>query len=288
MVVRTGQESTPALSGGSSWEQGLYERVLGSITDQRVPRQPDPTTPNPETPDADRGFQTAVFNPGQYLPGVAQPALPPAGPRRARAMQMTPVRSRASRRGVVTVRLPAPPLARRTAAGAAGRATLRGRAGGAQLRHRTGRGPAASFRLTSGAARLAQAPRQAAAGARAPTTATRSTARRPPRAWAWSGRRSPRGWALLSRLLAVRRGRVRIRLACPRRGDTGCRGRHRAALARAAADRARAGSGCGKGRRAVLRMRVRRGAAAGVAWRRRRRCAAATRALARRRVRIVR
>ena len=89
MVVRTGQESSPALSGGSSWEQGLYERVLGSITDQRIPRQPDSNDPDPETPDADRGFQTAVFNPGQFLPGIAQPRAAarraPARPRHADA-----------------------------------------------------------------------------------------------------------------------------------------------------------------------------------------------------------
>ena len=108
VVVRTGQESTPAFSGGSSWEKGLYERVLGSVTDQRIPRPADANDPDPETPDADRGFQTAVFNPGEYFPGIVQPPLPPAAPRRARAMQLFLLRPRATAAGLVRVRLTCP------------------------------------------------------------------------------------------------------------------------------------------------------------------------------------
>ena len=35
-VVRTGQDRGLVFSGGEDWEHGLYRRVLGSITDQRI------------------------------------------------------------------------------------------------------------------------------------------------------------------------------------------------------------------------------------------------------------
>ena len=50
VVVRTGQESTPAFSGGSSWEKGLYERVLASVTDQRIRGPRTRTTPTRRHP----------------------------------------------------------------------------------------------------------------------------------------------------------------------------------------------------------------------------------------------
>ncbi len=36
VVVRTGQDRGLVFSGGEDWESGLYNRVLGSITDQRI------------------------------------------------------------------------------------------------------------------------------------------------------------------------------------------------------------------------------------------------------------
>ncbi len=287
MVVRTGQESSPALSGGSSWEQGLYERVLGSITDQRIPRQPDSNDPDPETPDADRGFQTAVFNPGQFLPGIAQPALPPAGPRRARAMQMRLLKRRASLRGFVRVRLACPARWPGGPAGRCfGRATLEGAPLGRSYDIGPGEAQHFSFRLTArrraslkrrGKLRLELATRNRDTLDGTPATEGLGVVR-PPIA--------PRV-RLFNRRLAVRRGRVRVRIACPRRGDTSCRGR--------LVLRSRRGRRVGsrtfrlrKGRRAVLRMRVRRGASGSG------RLAAKTSvrdgysSIARRRVRIVR
>ncbi len=287
MVVRTGQESSPALSGGSSWEQGLYERVLGAITDQRVPRQPDSGDPNPETPDADRGFQTAVFNPGEYLPGIVQPPLPPAGPRRARAMQMGLLRPRASVRGYVTVRLSCPARWPGGPAGRCfGRATLEGAPQGRSYDVGPGQAQRFGFRLTrrrrSALKRLGKLRLDLATHNRDTLDGTPATEvlylARPPIA--------PRV-RLLSGRLTVRRGRVRVRVACPRRGEAACRGR----LTLRSLRGRRLGTRTfrlRKGRRAVLRMRVRRGS------RGRGRLAAKTSvrdgysSIARRRVRIVR
>lgn len=287
MVVRTGQESSPALSGGSSWEQGLYERVLGSITDQRVPRQPDANDPNPETPDADRGFQTAVFNPGEYLPGIVQPALPPAGPRRARAMQMRLLKPRASLRGLVAVRLLCPARWPGGPAGHCyGRATLEGAPAGHSYDILPGTAQVFRFRLTSrrraslkrrGTLRLEVGTRNRDSLDGTPATEGLAVVR-PPIA--------PRV-RILTRRLVVRRGRVRVRIACPRRGESACRGRLvlRSARGRRLGSRA---FRLRKGRRAVLRMRVRRGSHG------RGRLAAKTvvrdgySSIARRRVRIVR
>ncbi|HLM27050.1 MAG TPA: serine hydrolase [Thermoleophilaceae bacterium] len=287
MVVRTGQESSPAFSGGSSWEQGLYERVLGAITDQRVPRPRDAGDPNPETPDADRGFQTAVFNPEQYLPGIVQPPLPAAGPRRARAMQMRLLRPRASLRGFVNVRLACPGRWPGGPPGRCfGRATLEGAPRGRSYDIGPGEAQRFSFRLTArrraslkrrGKLRLELATRNRDTLDGTPATEGLGVVRPPV---------APR-LRLLTRRLVVRRGRVRIRVACPRRGDTGCRGR---LVLRSRRGR-RLGSRTfrlGKGRRAVLRMRVRRSA------RGRARLAAKTSvrggysSIARRRVRVVR
>ena len=106
VVVRTGQDPSPA---GEDWEYGLYKRVLGSITDQRiVPPGPPPKTGPNDNPDADSGFQNAIAQPDQYSEGSDPPPLPPAGPARARAVRPRLGKARVSRRGTVSIRLACP------------------------------------------------------------------------------------------------------------------------------------------------------------------------------------
>ncbi len=85
---RTSWWSAPArtaglvFSGGESWEHGLYSRVLGSITDQKIkPPGPAPKVAPSDNPNADSGFQNALLEPDQYSKGAEQRPLPPAGPR---------------------------------------------------------------------------------------------------------------------------------------------------------------------------------------------------------------
>ena len=109
VIVRTGQDRSLAFSGGEDWEYGLYKRVLGSITDQRItPPGPAPKTGPNDNPDADSGFQNALAEPDQYNEGSDPPPLPPAGPARARALRPRLGRARVSRRGTVSIRLACP------------------------------------------------------------------------------------------------------------------------------------------------------------------------------------
>ena len=109
VVVRTGQDRGLVFSGGESWELGLYNRVLGAITDQRIrPPGPAPKVAPSDEPNADGGFQNALLEPGEYTEGQNQPPLPPSGPGRARALRPRLGKVRVSRRGVVSVRLTCP------------------------------------------------------------------------------------------------------------------------------------------------------------------------------------
>jgi CubicO group peptidase (beta-lactamase class C family) len=108
VLVRTGHErATPG--GDSNWEHELYVRLLGSITDQQIqshgPKRDRPVDEN----GSDSGFQQAFTRPDEYNQGTVQPPLPPAGPARARAVQLTLVRWTAGRRGVVLARAFCPP-----------------------------------------------------------------------------------------------------------------------------------------------------------------------------------
>src|SRR3712207_6855844 len=47
---------------------------------------------------ADTGFQNAIFQPDRYRQGAVAEPLPPAGPKRARAVQLALGRSRATRK----------------------------------------------------------------------------------------------------------------------------------------------------------------------------------------------
>lgn len=153
LVVRTGQDPGLAFSGGGDWEHTLYQKVLGSVTDQTItPPGPAPATPVDRS-NSDAGFQDAIQHPDEYKQGAVQDPLPAAGPARARAAQLRLVVPRASRAGVVTVGLLCP---RRwpgqDAASCQGRATLTGAR--RAVRYRAGRGASALLRFTLTRARL--------------------------------------------------------------------------------------------------------------------------------------
>ena len=103
LLVRTGQDPGLVPATDANWEEELYKRVLGSVTDQQV--EPGGDGPPARGEDADYGFQSALFEPDQYSQGGEQAPLPPAGPGRARAAQLSLARRRASRRGHVVVRV---------------------------------------------------------------------------------------------------------------------------------------------------------------------------------------
>jgi CubicO group peptidase (beta-lactamase class C family) len=149
VLVRTGQD--PGLvnfAGGTGWEHELYERVLGAVTDQTIDRAGDggPDADGVDRSNADTGFQNALLQPDSYRQGAVPDPLPPAGPRRARASQLSLSRPRATRRGTVSVRLACPPR------GGTGACTGRARMEGARRRLpysvAAGRARTLRFRLT--------------------------------------------------------------------------------------------------------------------------------------------
>jgi hypothetical protein len=155
VLVRTGQD--PSLvpgSGGTSYEHTLYRKVLGSITDQRVQvGQEGPGEGPKDKPNSDAGFQNSLLEPDQYSQGAEQQPLPPAGPARARAAVLTLARPRASRRGVMSLRVACPPRwLSKMAAGCRGMARVRGALPGPRrgIRYRiaAGRSKVLRFKLT--------------------------------------------------------------------------------------------------------------------------------------------
>src|SRR3954464_3861341 len=111
LVMRTGQDPGLLPAGGAGWEHGLYQRVLGSITDQKiVPPAPAKKYSTADGGDSDAGFQNALARPDQYQRGAVQDPLGPAGPKRARALQLELARSRVSTKRKVTFRLRCPAL----------------------------------------------------------------------------------------------------------------------------------------------------------------------------------
>jgi CubicO group peptidase (beta-lactamase class C family) len=150
VIVRTGQDRGPFSSGGENWEHQIYKRVLGSITDQQItpqgPERDRPVNPN----GSDSGFQNAIAKPNEYSQGANQEPLPPAGPARARAVQLTLVRWNASRRGVILARVHCPPRwpsAMRP--GCRGRARLQGARRARRYRIAPGAAKTLRFRLTA-------------------------------------------------------------------------------------------------------------------------------------------
>jgi CubicO group peptidase (beta-lactamase class C family) len=155
VVVRTGQD--PGLvnfSGGTGWEHDLYEKILASITDQKVDPAGEggPNAPGVDRSNPDSGFQNALFEPDRYQQGTNPDPLPPAGPRRARAAQIGLARVRASRSGVVSVRLSCPP--RGGTGGCVGRARLDGAR--KRIAYNVAPGTSRTLRFKLSAARLKQ------------------------------------------------------------------------------------------------------------------------------------
>jgi CubicO group peptidase (beta-lactamase class C family) len=90
VVVRTGNEGG-TFGGDSSWEEEMYRRVLGAITDEPVrfpPEAPDAGEVSRE--DVDRGFAESAEDQETINQGNSPPPLPPAGPARARATLVEP------------------------------------------------------------------------------------------------------------------------------------------------------------------------------------------------------
>ena len=111
VVVRTGQDRGLVFSGGESWERGLYSRVLGSITDQKIkPPGPAPKVGPSDNPNADFGFQNALREPDQYEQGRPSRTRcrPPGPPARARAAGRAGQVAGEPKRGVVALRLACP------------------------------------------------------------------------------------------------------------------------------------------------------------------------------------
>lgn len=113
-VVRTGQDKGLVFSSANDseggWEQGLYQRILDSVTDSKPQAGDSPKVPAAAATDHDYGFQTAFQHPEDYGKGTSQDPLPPAGPGRARAARLRLAHPRAGRSGVVTVRMTCPAL----------------------------------------------------------------------------------------------------------------------------------------------------------------------------------
>jgi CubicO group peptidase (beta-lactamase class C family) len=104
MIVRLGQDPGLVFSADEGWELGLYRRVLAAITDEKVP-VPKPAKPTRDEQEADYGFQNALFEPDQYSKGGQQDPLPPAGPVRARALELEQIASRSTHNGGIRVRV---------------------------------------------------------------------------------------------------------------------------------------------------------------------------------------
>ena len=113
IVVRTGQEADAGgFTGGSGYQNELFKRVLGAITDQRIVPPGDARDAGKVSrEDVDGGFHTAVFEPEQYTGGFFTPPLPAAGPERARAVILEQVSRRVKAGWKVPVRVACPRLA---------------------------------------------------------------------------------------------------------------------------------------------------------------------------------
>ena len=110
VIVRTGQDPGLVPAGQASWENELYKRVLGAMTDQTYEAPGDAPRVNDENEetDVDYGFGQALFEPDQYSKGAQPDPLPPAGPLRARAA-IFGTRAKRARHGIVRIGLECPP-----------------------------------------------------------------------------------------------------------------------------------------------------------------------------------
>ena len=109
VVVRTGQDSG-TFTGSADWQEEMYRRMLGSITDEKVTSPPAaPDAERPISEDSDHGFGQALSRPDEYSQGESPPPLPPAGPLRARAVIIEPRAAHLTRSERAQVRLRCPP-----------------------------------------------------------------------------------------------------------------------------------------------------------------------------------
>lgn len=122
VVVRTGQDpGLVNLAGGTGWEETLYQKVLGAITDEKVPvpgDAEDPRVPGDNgQPNPDNGFQYSFGQPAEYSAPLRGEDPPPPGPFRQRALILA---ASASVRGrVVRLGASCPPRAARPCSGTA-------------------------------------------------------------------------------------------------------------------------------------------------------------------------
>jgi len=119
VVVRTGQESDAInFSGGAGYEDTLYRKVLGAITDGEVAFDEDvPAVPGDagqENPD--KGFQYSFAETDESGAPFGSSPPPPAGPFRQRALVL---RAGRSKDRVVRVRATCPARASRACSGTA-------------------------------------------------------------------------------------------------------------------------------------------------------------------------
>jgi len=126
VVVRTGYESDAInFSGGAGYEDTLYRKVLGAITDATVPVSGDPPAVVPgdagqENPD--KGFQHSFDEPDEYGAPFGDGPAPAAGPFRHRALVLRPG---AAKGRAVRVRATCPARAPRACTGTASLAGAR-------------------------------------------------------------------------------------------------------------------------------------------------------------------
>jgi CubicO group peptidase (beta-lactamase class C family) len=120
VFVRLGEPADNGvnLGGGGGWESDVYRKLLDSVTDQKVV-YPSVKGGVPDRPDPDYGFGTSLGQPDQFLAPAKPVALPPGGPARARALQLSLARRRATSRGFVVLRATCPPRASQTCRGKA-------------------------------------------------------------------------------------------------------------------------------------------------------------------------
>jgi CubicO group peptidase (beta-lactamase class C family) len=151
VIVRTGQEGDAGgFTGGGDWQNELFKRVLGAITDQRIrPPRDARDVRRVSREDVDGGFHTAFFEPEQYLGGIFIPPLPPAGPARSRAIILEQLSRRVLRGGAVPVWGHCP---RRSSGTCVSPLRMRG-AKPLKLRLGPGKGRRFTFRLRPGALR---------------------------------------------------------------------------------------------------------------------------------------
>lgn len=115
MTVRTGIDPTggnwaPAAgSAGGQQEREFYDRVLGAITETPVRVMHPPANPRIPTAKQQQRYGSTSSPVSTGLGGMLLPPLPPAGPWRARAVELPDAPLAADPRGQFTIALHCPP-----------------------------------------------------------------------------------------------------------------------------------------------------------------------------------